>query len=117
MSRGIAGEEYGLTYKDLATGWVDCYPVKDKNIGSTIRALRSIPGPAEKLKYFNTDNAPELIGTIAAIECAHDTSIPGNHQNYTLIERTNRTIIEGTRAILFHAGRTKFGPTRLGITA
>ena len=68
-----------------------------------MRVLRSMPGPAEKLKYFYTDNAPELIGAIAVIESAHDTSIPGNHQNTTLIERTNRTVLEGIRAILFHA--------------
>ncbi len=45
VSKGIAGEEYGLTYKDLAAGWTDCFPTETKDAAGTLRALRSIPSP------------------------------------------------------------------------
>ena len=51
VSRGINGEEYGLTYKDLVTGWVDCFPRKDKDTSDTVRALRSIASPSD-IKVF-----------------------------------------------------------------
>ena len=41
-----------------------------------------------KLTYFFTGSAPELIGAVDALGCAHDTSIPGDSKNNSLIERT-----------------------------
>ncbi len=104
VSAGIAGEQYGLTYKDLATGWIDCFPTETKDALDTLRALRSIPSPSEKLTYFYTDNAPELASAVDSLGATHDTSIPGDSTSNTVIERTNLTVLEGTRAVLFHAG-------------
>ena len=52
VSRGIAGEEYGLTYKDLATGWVDCYPVKDKTYGVHSASFTKHAGPGREAQVL-----------------------------------------------------------------
>ena len=63
---GGAGERAALVVRDLATGWISCYPLPNKSADSARNALDLFEGPRRVVQLFYSDNAPELIA--AAIE-------------------------------------------------
>ena len=56
------------------------------------------------IKRWYSDGAPELHAVCRQIGIRHDKSDPHRSETNGLIERTNRTIIEGARCLLFQSG-------------
>ena len=107
ISKGLAGEKYGLTYRDRFTCVIEGMAVKSKDTKHTEEALIKIRGPDHDYMYFYTDGAPEIKAAMRTlgprgVACNHDACVPGRHA--PVVERTNRQILEGTRALLDKAG-------------
>eukprot|EP00971_Amphidinium_carterae_P310006 6160361-Amphidinium_carterae.1 len=50
-----------LTVRDVFTGWLYAYPVKDKSTLEVERVLRHILGARTSYKILVSDSAPELL--------------------------------------------------------
>ena len=59
---------------------------------------------SETIKRWYSDGAPELHSVCRKLGIRHDTSDPHRSETDGLIERTNRTVSEGARCILFQSG-------------
>ena len=107
LSHGLKGEKYGFVFRDRYTGWLDAAPINEKTANTAGAALVDIRGAQDTFKYFYTDGAPEIKKSLINVgprgaPVAHDECVPGRHA--PVIERTNRHVLEGTRALLRHAG-------------
>ncbi len=103
-SRGFSGETCALTILDVATGWCECHPLKDRTSESVRLALRSFEGNPGTVKYIYSDGAGEFTRAAAMLGVPHDTAIPYNKNMNARVERQNRTIEEGTRTLLQQSG-------------
>ena len=56
------------------------------------------------IKLMYTDNAPELVAAVQKLRIKHNTSTPYKSTTNSIAERSIRTVLEGTRTILEHAG-------------
>ena len=56
------------------------------------------------MRHWYSDGAPELHSACRELGIVHDKSDSDRHESNGVIERTNRTIIEGTRCFLFRCG-------------
>ena len=97
-SQSIArhGDTTALVVRDKATGWVGAYPSKRKSAEEVQEAVNTFKG-SETIKRWCSDGAPELHAVCRNLGIRHDVSDPHRHETNGLIERTNRTIIEGAR--------------------
>ena len=92
-----------LVVRDKATGWIGAYPAKRKSTEDVTEAVHSFIG-SDKVKRWYSDGAPELHATCRKIGIRHDMSDPHRSETNGVIERTNRTVIEGARCLLFQSG-------------
>ena len=58
--RGVQGETNAIVFFDLATGWIDCIPVKSRHTDQTVRAITQFQGPESYIKQLYTDQALSL---------------------------------------------------------
>ena len=56
------------------------------------------------IKRWYSDGAPELHAVCRELGIRHDISDPHRSETNGQIERTNRTVIEGARCLLFQSG-------------
>ena len=96
-------ETTALVVRDNATGWIGAYPAKRKSAEDVTEAVQHFTG-ADKVKRWYSDGAPELHATCRKIGIRHDMSDPHRSETNGVIERTNRTVIEGARCLLFQSG-------------
>ena len=68
---GIDAERVALVVKDVATGFIYVYPCARRNTESIILAMKHFTGPADKVRIFYSDNAPELISAMKILQCRH----------------------------------------------
>ena len=92
-----------LVVRDKATGWIGAYPAKRKSAEAITEAVNNFKG-AETRKRWYSDGAPELHAVCRKFGIRHDTSDPHRSETNGVIERTNRTVIEGARCLLFQSG-------------
>eukprot|EP00975_Prorocentrum_lima_P022012 4633056-Prorocentrum_lima.AAC.1 len=92
-----------MCIRDRATGWIQCEGVADKTADSVRWYLSKICREKEKLLYAWTDGALEIEAALKELDVAHDQSVPGLPRNNSWIERSNRIVLEGTRAALLQA--------------
>ena len=92
-----------LVVKDKATDWIAAYPAKRKSAEEITAAVNDFKG-AETVKRWYSDGAPELHAVCRKLGIRHDTSHPHRSETNGVIERTNRTVIEGARRLLYQSG-------------
>ena len=100
---GRAGERTALVVKDAATGWIACYPLPDKSSEAATKALMELAGNST-VTLFYSDNAPELISAAPAMGWPHERATPGRPLTNGVADRAVRTVLDGTRSALLHAG-------------
>lgn len=61
MSIGFNGERFAVVLYDRGTDALACYPVKNKSGQAAFDAMNDFEGNTRRIKYFYTDNAPELL--------------------------------------------------------
>ena len=82
------------------------YPVGHRNHQDSLGALRDFEGLDPVIKSIYTDGAPEFVKmckTIRPEGICHPISAPGVSTSNARVERRNRHVLEGTRAILDRA--------------
>jgi transposase InsO family protein len=97
------GDTTALVTRDKATGWVAAYPSKRKSAEDVMEAVNNFKG-ASTIKRWYSDGAPELHTVCRKLGIRHDKSDPHRSETNGVIERTNRTIIEGARCLLYQSG-------------
>ena len=92
-----------LVVRDRATGWIATYLAKKKSAEEIKSAVNDLKG-SETIRRWYSDGAPELHAVCRELGFRHDISDPHRSETNGAIERTNRTVIEGTRCLLFQSG-------------
>ena len=92
-----------LVVRDKATNWIAAYPAKKKSAEDIMEAVNHFKG-SETIKRWYSDGAPELHSVCRKLGIRHDVSNPHRSETNGLIERTNRTVIEGARCLLYQSG-------------
>ncbi|CAI7892682.1 unnamed protein product [Closterium sp. NIES-53] len=109
----LLGSRYFLTIVDDHTRAVWVYPLKTK--GEVVAAAlkewmpRAQRESGHKVKVIHTDNGGEFIGAdfegvLKKKGIQHQLTVPYNPQQNGVAERFNRTLQEGARTLLEHAG-------------
>ena len=96
-------EATSLTVKDRGTGWVMGYPARGHTKTDIVEAIQDFKGP-EKVHYWYSDGALELHAACRAEGIRHDVADSDRHESNGVIERCNRTVIEGTKCLLYQSG-------------
>jgi len=104
LSRGVRGEEEALVIKDLATGWIFGYPVMTKSTADVTASARDFMGPSSQIKLLHSDPAPELRAAFGELGILFEASPTGIKGNNGIAERLVRTVLDGSRTLLEHAG-------------
>eukprot|EP00972_Heterocapsa_arctica_P060978 8993188-Heterocapsa_arctica.AAC.1 len=73
---------------DHATTWVETHPACNKSAAEAAVALERFQGARQNIKVMFTDNAPELVKTIATLSIRPDTSTPYRSTTNSVAERT-----------------------------
>ena len=102
--RGIDDEKVALVVKDIATKFIYVYPSGRKDAESAILAMKHFVGPGDKVEVVYSDNAPELINAIKTLQWRHVLSKAYLSQSNAVIERSLRTVLDGTRVNLLQSG-------------
>ena len=92
-----------MVTRDRGTGWTMAYPARSKTAEEIKVAVQDLVG-AEKVKLWYSDGAPELHAVCRELGIRHDKSDPHRSETNGVIERTNRTVLKGTRTLLFQSG-------------
>ena len=58
----------------------------------------------QKINRWYSDGADEIHAACVETGIRHDTAEPNRHESNGVIERMNRTVIEGTRTVLYQSG-------------
>ena len=106
-SQGLHGETTALVLMDRATGWLEVHPEAHRTSEKTQLAFRWFQGFRDVIQTLYSDNVPEFVSSTASMGIVHDTSTPYNSPTNGIAERAIRKVLDGTRALLEHAG---FGP-------
>ena len=92
-----------LVVRDKATGWIGASLAKRGSAEDITEAVNNFNG-SDKVKRWYSDGAPELHAVCRKFGIRHDMSDPHRSETNGVIERTNRTVIEGARCLLFQSG-------------
>ena len=100
----VLGDRTALIMLDRATKWLDACPLLTKSALDTANALKDFLGPKDKIESFYSNNSPELKKVAHDNGWEHTTSTPGRPETNRVAERAVRSVVEGTRTALEHAG-------------
>ena len=89
--------------KDRGTGWTRAFPGANKTSQQMTQDILHFTG-GQKIKRWYSDGADEIHAACVELGIRHDVSEPNRHESNGVIERANRTVIEGTRTILYQSG-------------
>eukprot|EP00971_Amphidinium_carterae_P350072 6491365-Amphidinium_carterae.1 len=105
-SVGREGETCCLVLLDDFTGFVGTYPAKERSAVEVVAALRHFVGRQRGWQdiAIKADNTKEYSAVCKELGVAYHRSTPYRHQSNSKIERMNRSMIEGTRAVLQQSG-------------
>jgi len=101
---GTDGQRAALVVLDRGTDWVQCYPLPNKSRDEAIKAFTHFEGGKRCAQLFYSDNAPELCAAADTMGWPHERATPGRPATNGVAERTVRSVLNGTRASLLHAG-------------
>jgi len=103
VDESILGDRTAPVVLDRGTQWLDMFPLLSKDFVDTAAALKEFVGIAV-VQDFYSDCSPELKKVAEFNGWKHTTSTPGRPETNGVAERAVRTVIEGTRTALEHAG-------------
>ena len=103
MDRSLHGDTTSLTVRDRATGWLEGFPAATKSQESAVIALQQFLGN-QTMKRFYGDCAAELYAACMQIGIRPDQASPDRHETNGVVERANRSLLEGTRTVIFESG-------------
>jgi len=89
---------------DRYSRWLQGYACKSKSAAECIKYFKRFVGPQFKPEHVYSDNSKELISACTELGWAHDTSTPHRSETNGVIERSVRTVKEGTSATLIQSG-------------
>ena len=104
VDESVMGDRTALIVLDHATKWLDALPLLIKSALDTANALKDFLGSKDKIESFYSDNSPELRKVAHDNGWEHTTSTPGRPETNGVAERAVRSVVEGTRTALEHAG-------------
>ena len=102
--KALHGERNALVMKDIAAGFLSCYPAAERSYSEALKAVLHFVGPKEKVGLFYSDNNGEMKKAATTLGLRHRNSTPGVPQTNGIVEREVRRILDGTRSALLHAG-------------
>ena len=98
------GHEVALVLHDTATTFDDCVGQDGKSAKSTYGSIAASVGQDE-LRCFYSDSSKELKRSIADLKGVnHMQSTPYDPQNNSIIERVNKSAVEGARCAIYQSG-------------
>ena len=97
-------DKVALIILDRYSRWLQGYACKTKSTNETVKYLKRFVGPQFKPEHVYSDNSKELIGACEELEWPHDTSTPHRSETNGCIERSVRTVKEGTSGALVQSG-------------
>ena len=103
QSKFLTSEATSLSVKDRGTGWIAGYPSRGHATSDILQSVLDFKGSA-KIHHWYSDGARELHAACVKEGIRHDIADSDRHESNGVIERTNRTIIEGTRCLLHQSG-------------
>ena len=95
---GIGNFSDSFNSLDLGTGFVTCDPVESLDSMTTLRKVRFAKRDDE-IKRIYSDGWLAFIDVAAELGIPHELSQLGKHQTNAKIERCNRDILRGIRAL------------------
>jgi len=101
--KGRHGERACIVVLDRGTGYLGGYPVADKSADEAYTSLAHFAGRAAVAEFYS-DNSHELRCAARQLGWPHTTSTPGRPSSNAVAERAVRSVVEGGRALLLHAG-------------
>ena len=102
-SRSGRGHTALLNVLDLATGYTAAYPVRSKDVDTTLLCLRNFVGD-KQVKKFYCDGAPVLSAAAKEMKIPCNKSKASRPQTNGVIERCNQEISKGAKTVLMQAG-------------
>ena len=100
---GLHAEKECLVVKDMYTGISHAYPMDKRTSARVMESIKFFTG-RRRIQLAYSDNAPEFISAMKALNILHETSTPGVPKTNGIIERVNQLIIGGTVTSLIAAG-------------
>ena len=100
---GIENLRNRLVMLDVATTYLDCEPLENRDTDMTEMTLRCFAGDA-RAKRFYSDNDGGFIAASKRLHWRHDSSKPHDPQSNGLIESRVRLVKDGARFLLYQAG-------------
>jgi hypothetical protein len=100
---GIENLHNGLVILDIATTYLDCEPLENRDTEMTEMTLRCFAGGAA-VKRFYSDNDGAFVAAAKRLCWKHDSSKPHDPQSNGLIETHVRLVKDGARSLLYQAG-------------
>ena len=88
----------------MATGWIDCIPVKSRHTDETVKAITQFQGPETHIKQIYTDQAPEFEKACGKVGIRNATSTPGMVRTNGIAENKIKEVIRRARVSLRQAG-------------
>ena len=95
---------YAVVVQDLATQWIQAYPLQKQNFTRNPAQLAKVPGAREEAKVIYTDNSLEFGKACEDLSWNHCTSTPHRSETNGIAERAVRRVKEGTSAVLLQSG-------------
>ena len=89
--------------KDRGAGWTRAFPAANKSAQQMMQDMLQFTG-GQRIKRWYSDGADEIHAACVEMGIRHDVAELNRHESNGVIERANRTVIEGTRTVLYQSG-------------
>ena len=105
------GYRYVLIFKDVFSGFIKCYKLRDKTTAGVVKAFEDLVCSFGPPKLLTSDNGGEFISDALKQACKtigveKRTSVPYRPQSQGNVERQNRTLIKHLQQSTLQKGKT-----------
>jgi RNA:NAD 2'-phosphotransferase (TPT1/KptA family) len=100
---GIDGQKTTLVLYDVATGWLDAYPLASKDVNSVRDSMIDFMGDC-KIGRFYSDGGRELIKAANMLGGRKDTATPYRPKSNGIAEAKVKSVLYTARVLLENAG-------------
>ena len=105
------GFNYVLVFKDVFSGFIKCYKLRDKTSNGVVKAFEDLVCSLGPPKMLTSDNGGEFISKSLKQACKmigvqKRTSVPYRPQSQGNVERQNRILIDGLQKRLLDYGKS-----------